>query len=355
MRDRRPSRRDILKTSTALAIGSVFAEPLKAAAPDTSAVTPSLIEAARKESKLAFYTAMDLLVAERLGRVFEAKYSGVTVRVERAGSERIFQRIGQEQQSRINGVDVVCSLDPAHFLSWTRAGWLAPYLAEDVAKHFQPEYVDTNGMFATVCAWLSVIGYNINLVKGEDAPKSFLDLLDSRWMGKIVKAHPSYSGVIMTSTFQMVKLFGWEYLEKLAKQKVMQVQSSLDPPKKIALGERAVMADGNDCDLVLLKERGQPVEVVYATEGSPLVIGASGIFRSAPNPNAARLFQSFLYTAESQQIITDSFAQRSFHALVKEKPGRTPLSAIKLLKSDPAAVEAQSDEIKARYSKIFGV
>jgi iron(III) transport system substrate-binding protein len=355
MREHKASRRDILKASTVLAIGSIFAEPLKAAAPDPSAITPTLIEAARKEGKVAFYTAMDPLIAERLGRAFEGKYPGVTVRVERAGSERIFQRIGQEQQSRINGVDVVCSLDPSHFLSWARAGWLAPYVPEDVAKHFQPEYVGAEGMYATVCAWLSVIGYNTNFVKGEDAPKSFLDLLDPKWIGKIVKAHPSYSGVIMTSTFQMVQLFGWEYLEKLAKQKVMQVQSSLDPPKKLALGERAVMADGNDCDLVLLKERGQPVEVVHPTEGSPLVIGASGIFRSAPNPNAARLFQSFLYTVDSQQSITESFAQRSFHALVKEKPGRTPLSAIKLLKSDPAAVEAQSEEIKARYSKIFGV
>jgi iron(III) transport system substrate-binding protein len=355
MRERKISRRDILKATTALTIGSVFPEPLNAARPEPSAVTPTLIEAARKEGKVAFYTAMDLLVAERLGKAFEAKYSGMTVRVERAGSERIFQRIGQEQQSHINAVDVVCTLDPAHFLSWTRTGWLAPYVPEDVAMHFQPEYVGADGMYSTVCAWLSVIGYNTNLVKGQDAPKSFLDLLDPKWTGKIVKAHPSYSGVIMTSTFQMVQLFGWEYLEKLAKQKVMQVQSALDPPKKVALGERAVMADGNDCDLVVLKERGQPVEVVYPAEGSPLIIGATGIFRSAPNPNAARLFQSYLYTVESQQIMTDSFAQRSFHALVKEKPGRTPLSAIKLLKSDPAAVEAQSDEIKARYSKIFGV
>jgi iron(III) transport system substrate-binding protein len=349
------SRRGLLRASTALAVGAIFAEPLSAAAPEPIAVTPALVEAARREGKVAFYTAMDPQVAERLGKAFEAKYPGMAVRVERSGSERIFQRIGQEQQSRVYGVDVVCTLDPAHFLFWKRSGSLAPYVPEDVAKHFQPEYLDVDGAYATVCAWLSVIGYNTDLVKPQDAPKSFSDLLDPKWMGKIVKGHPSYSGVIMTSTFQMVQLFGWEYLEKLAKQKVMQVQSSLDTPKKVALGERAVMADGNDCDLVVLKERGQPVEVVYPTEGSPLIIGSSGIFRSAPNPNAARLFQSFLYTAESQQVVADPFAQRSFHALVKERTGRTPLSAIKLLKSDPAAVDAQSEEIKARYTKIFGV
>src|SRR5262249_61180699 len=128
-----------------------------------------------------------------------------------------------------------------------------------------------------------------------------------------------------------------------------------NPPKKVQLGERAVMADGNDYNLVLLKEQGPPVEPVYATEGNPLIIVSCGIFRSAPNPNAARLFQSFMFSAEAQQIFVDAFAHRSFHGLVNDRPGRAPLAAVKLLNADPALVLAQSEEIKARYAKIFGV
>ena len=79
------------------------------------------------------------------------------------------------------------------------------------------------------------------------------------------------------------------------------------------------------------------------------------MFRNAPNPNAARLFQSFFFSVEGQQLLVDNFAHRSFHAQVKEKPGRPPLSALKLLKSDPAAVLAQSEDIKARYAKLFKV
>jgi len=135
----------------------------------------------------------------------------------------------------------------------------------------------------------------------------------------------------------------------------MQVQSAADPPKKILLGERAVMADGNDYNLLLLKDQGKPVEVVYPAEGSPLIIVPSGIFRGAPNPNAARLFQSFFFGAEAQQLLVDTFAHRSFHSQVKEKPGHTPLSALKLLRADAAAVQAQSEAIMARYSKLFGV
>ena len=81
-------------------------------------------------------------------------------------------------------------------------------------------------------------------MKAEEAPKGFNDLLDPKWVGKIVKAHPGYSGTIMTATQQLSRDLGWGYFEKLAKQKIMQVQSAADPPKKLALGERAVMADG---------------------------------------------------------------------------------------------------------------
>jgi len=135
----------------------------------------------------------------------------------------------------------------------------------------------------------------------------------------------------------------------------MQVQSAAEPPKKIQAGERAVMADGNDYNLALLKDRGQPVEAVYATEGTPLIVVKCGVFRNAPNPNAARLFNSFMFSAEAQQMFVDAFAHRSVHALVKEKAGRTPLSTIKLLNADPVTVLAQTEELKARYTKIFGV
>jgi iron(III) transport system substrate-binding protein len=355
MRDRKWSRRDVLRASAVSAAGVLFAEPLRAAAPPPTSVTPALIEAARSEGRVSYYSALELNVAERLGKAFEAKYPGIAVRVERSGAERIYQRIAQEQGSGINAVDVANSTDPAHYLDWKKSGWLAPYLPDDVAQHFPADQFDPDGMYATSCAWLEAIGYNTDQVKREDAPKSYADLLDPKWQGKIVKGHPGYSGAILTATFVIARDLGWPYLEKLAQQKVMQVQSAADPPKKILLGERAVMADGNDYNLVLLKDQGKPVQVVYPTEGSPLIIVPSGVFKGAPNPNAARLFQSFFLSAETQQMLVDSYAHRSFHAEVKENGGHTPLSEIKLLKADPAQVLAQSEDIKARYSKLFKV
>ena len=87
MRDRQWSRRDLLKASTASVAGLVFAESVKAAPPPPSELTPALIEAAKKEGKVSFYTALELNTAERLARTFEARYPGISVRVERSGAE----------------------------------------------------------------------------------------------------------------------------------------------------------------------------------------------------------------------------------------------------------------------------
>ena len=202
------------------------------------------------------------------------------------------------------------SSDAAHFMVWKRDGILAPYVPEDVAQHYPADHRDPDGQFASFRAGFSVIGYNTNMVKRKDAPKSFADLLDPKWAGKMVKAHPGYSGNVMTATFQITRDLGWEYLEKLAKQRVMQVQSSTDPPKKLALGERAVMVDGNEYNALQLKEKGDPVEIVYPTEGTPMAVGPNAVF-DAPNPNAARLFQSYCFTPECQQLIIDIGALRS--------------------------------------------
>jgi iron(III) transport system substrate-binding protein len=344
-----------MKASAASAAGLVFAEPLRAAALQASGVTPGLIDAARKEGKLSFYSALELNVAERVARTFEAKYPGIAVRVERSGAERIFQRIAQEQGSGIKAVDVANSTDPAHYLDWKKNGWLEPYMPEEVARNFPADQISPDGTHATACAWLEAIGYNTDLVKREDAPISYADLLDPRWQSKIVKGHPGYSGAIMTATFVLTRDLGWEYLERLARQKVMQVQSAADPPKKVSGGERAVMADGTEYMVNLLKARGEPIEEVYAVEGTPLVTGPSAVMARAPNPSAARLFYAWSMTAEAQQLNVEVGALRSVHPLVKDRPDRKKLSDIKTLREDAAAVADQAEDIKARYLKLFKV
>jgi len=347
------TKRDVLKGAGALGL-SAFAVRV-GAAPAAEAVTPALIDAAKKEGKVVFYTAMDLEFAERLGKAFEAKYPGISARVDRSGAERVFSRIAQEYASNIRAVDVVNTSDQAHCVIWKRNDWLAPYLPEEVVRYYDKRYYDPEGLNVTTRILISPIAYNTNLVKKEDVPKGFRDLLDPKWKGKLVKAHPAYSGTIMNSTFETARDLGWDYFVKLAAQNVMQVQSATDTPKKISLGERAVMVDGAGYLVIRYKEEGQPIEIVYPEEGTPIAGGPSAVFKGAPNPNAARLFQNWMHSREAQQLLVDWARQYSPHQQTVEKPGVRKLSEIKLMKEDPEAVEKMSEEIKARYAQIFKV
>jgi iron(III) transport system substrate-binding protein len=340
---------------SAIAAAAIFiASAALAQAPPPTKVTPELIEAAKKEGKIVWYTSVELELAEKVAKAFEAKYPGIPVQVERSGAERNFQRLSQEYSSNIHEADFVNSSDAAHFIVWKRQGWLAPFVPDEVAQYYPPEQKDPDGTYATWRMTLSIMGYNTRLVKPDQAPKSFADLLDPKWAGKMVKAHPGYSGTILTSTFEMARDLGWDYFAKLAKQRVMQVQSATDPPRKLAAGERSIMIDGSEYVLLIAKEKGSPVEPIYPTEGSPSIVGPSAVLKDAPHPNAARLFAIYSFSIECQQLIVDVGALRSADTQVKERPGRPAFKDIKLMKDDPKSVESQVDDIKKKYLEYFG-
>src|SRR5438270_8320599 len=133
MPNRKLTRRRLLQGAVALG-GAAVATRVLAAAPPAEPVTQALIEAAKKEGKVIYYTSIDLPVAEKIAKAFEAKYPGIAVRTERSGAERIFQRIGQEYSSNIHACDVVNSSYAAQLIAWKRDGWLDPHVPEDVAN-----------------------------------------------------------------------------------------------------------------------------------------------------------------------------------------------------------------------------
>jgi ABC-type Fe3+ transport system substrate-binding protein len=206
----------------------------------------------------------------------------------------------------------VNSSDASHFLIWKQQKLLARHIPPDVQR-FPAQYKDSDGYYAVWRASLSVMGYNTKLVAPQEAPTGYLDLLDPKWKGKLVKSHPGYSGTSLTGTYAIAKLLGWDYLEKLSKQGVQQLQSTTASPKSIASGERAVMVDGNEYNMLIEIDAKSPVKIIYPKEGTPFVTSPTAIFADAPHPNAARVLQNFLYTAKTQQLLVNEGGLRSVH------------------------------------------
>ena len=311
------------------------------------------LEAAKKEGKVVWYTSLALSSSEKVAKLFEAAYPGIKVEVHRTGSERILQRVMQELQANIKIADVVHTSDAGHYVLLKQKNLLMKYTPAGVDR-FPAAFKDKDGYHYGLRATVNVIAYNSKIVPAAEAPKTWKDLLDPKWKGKLVTAHPGYSGVIATHVLALVHLHGWDYFKALAQNKPMLVQSAVDPSGVVASGERPIAADGGDYTFYQVKKKGNPVEIVFPKEGVPLVVSPSAITSFAPHPNAARLFTDFIFSRDLQQVLADSEGLYTGHPDVKYPPDRPKLSDLNLLRVDPEELEKRNEEIKTRFVEFFG-
>jgi iron(III) transport system substrate-binding protein len=311
------------------------------------------LEAAKKEGKVVWYTSLALPSAEKVAKLFEAAYPGVKVEVHRTGSQRILQRVMQELSANIKNADVVHTSDAGHFVLLKEKKLLAKYTPAGVER-FPAGFKDRDGYYYGLRATVNVIAYNTKAIAAAEAPRTWKDLLDPRWKGKLVTAHPGYSGVIATHVLALVHLHGWDYFKQLAANRLMLVQSAVDPSGVVASGERPVAVNGGDYTFYQTKKKGNPVEIVYPREGVPLVVSPTAITAFAPHPSAARLFTDFSFSREVQQVLADSEGLYTGHPDVKYPADKPKLDDLKLLAVEPEELEKRSEEIKKRFVEFFG-
>ncbi|OLD44992.1 MAG: hypothetical protein AUI48_14885 [Chloroflexi bacterium 13_1_40CM_2_68_14] len=341
------------RRSTGFAIAVVAALLAGLVAAGDAQTQNDRLEAAKKEGRVVWYTSLVLPSAERVAKLFEAAYPGVKVEVHRTGSQRILQRVMQELSANIKNVDVVHTSDAGHFVLLKDKKLLAKYTPAGIEK-FPAGYKDKDGYYYGLRATVNVIVYNTKAMSAAEAPKSWKDLLDPKWKGKLVTAHPGYSGVIATHVLALVHLHGWDYFKQLAQNRPMIVQSANDPATVVASGERIVAVNGGDYSAYQLKKKGNPVEIVYPKEGVPLVVSPTAITAFAPHPNAARLFTDFTFTREMQQVMADSEGLYTGHPDVKYPDDKPKPNELKLLPVDPEELEKRNEELKKRFVEFFG-
>jgi len=336
-----------------LALGAGLALAVGLALPVAGFAQDSRVEAARKEGKVVWYTSLALPSAEKVAKLFEQAYPGIKVEVHRTGSQRILQRVMQELQANIKNVDVIHTSDAGHFVLLKEKKLLMQYTPAGVDR-FPAGFKDKDGYHYGLRATVNVIAYNTKVIPAAEAPRTWKDLLDPKWKGRLVTAHPGYSGVIATHVLALVHLHGWEYFKQLAQNRVMLVQSAVDPAGVVASGERPVAANGGDYTFYQIKKKGNPVEIVYPKEGVPLVVSPTAIASFAPHPNAARLFTDFTFTREVQQALADTEGLYTGHPEVTYPADKPKLSDLKLLPADAEELEKRSEEIKTRFVEFFG-
>ena len=177
--------------------------------------------------------------------------------------------------------------------------------------------------------------------------------MDPKWNDEMGSASPGYSGTSVTCPALIANLYGFEFLEQLARQDVMLVQSAQDPVTTLLSGERPLAVNGTDYSYFEEKKKGNPVEVIYPTDGSPPITSPSAIAAGAPHPNAAKLFHEYAFDVEGQQVLVDD-GLYSGHPDVKYPEGRLKLSDLKLLTEEDLKLEQRAQELKDKFTGFFG-
>jgi iron(III) transport system substrate-binding protein len=317
------------------------------------AADQAVMDAARKEGKVVWYSSLGLSLAQRVCDAFNKKALGVTCELARDGSQRIFQKVMQETGAGLAIADVVHTSDISHYLDFQQKGMLMRYVPAGAEK-FPPSFRDRDGLYTILRGTPYVIGYNTQKVSQADAPKRWRDLADPRWKGKLVHAHPGYSGVVMTGIVGLLPaLGGWDYYTALAKNNPLVVQSAEDPPMKLSGGEAWVGATG-EYNLYREAKKGNPVAIVFPEEGVPFVASANAILAKAPHPNAAKVFTDFLFDRDAQQILANDGLYVPNEAVTYPKDKR-PLKELKLIKVEPEEMQKRDDEVKKKFRELFGV
>ncbi len=322
--------------------------------PSARADTTDLAAAARKEGSVTWYIAqVDGETAQEMGRAFTKQYPGIACNVIRTTGQVAYQRLMEDIKNRSPQCDVFGTTDIAHMPALMKRQALAHFVPQNAAA-IAPAFkgLGEDGYYYPTTSTLMVIIYDTRRVTPAQAPQAWTDLLDPKWNGRAAFGHPAFSGYVGVWAVALKRLYGWDYFDKLAKNKPLIGRSGLDPLTMLNGGERDVGL-GPLANALLNQDQGNPIGHIYPTDGSVLCIGPSAVLPNAPHPNAARLFMEWLLSKQYAQICADKRVT-PVRDDVTEKPGAKPISQVKLLRVTTAELTKQVPAVIDDWRDTFG-
>lgn len=306
------------------------------------------------EPTLTWYMAQsDAEAAERLGRLFTQSHPGTGVGVIRTTGQVAFQRLLMDIKNHTPQCDIFSATDISHMPILKERGELTEYTAVN-AKDLRPQFqaVSDPGYFYVTGASRYFITYNKSLVKPEDVPKAWTDLLDPKWKGRVATGHPAFSGCTGTWALGIKKVHGWEFFESLAKNNPRIGRSAVDPVALINAGE-CLVGVGPANSVYQGIDKGNPLGVVNPSDGLVLCVTPSAIPARAPHPNAARAFLEWMLSPEYARELTKDGGE-SILMTVEPKPGVPPLSEVKVIPLTVAEIRKGVPEVIEQWRDTFG-
>ena len=289
------------------------------------AADAALISAAKREGKVLWYTTLIVNQAIRpLKDAFEKTFPGIELQYVRADENPTAAKIIAEAQAGRVQADVFDAL--SSMIPLRRAGLVAPFVPAS-ARQYPADLKDPEGYWISILLYVFAPGINTTLVSKAQAPKTYQDLLDPRWKGKMAWNPGSMAGAIGfvgNTMMSMGEERGRAYLEALAKQQIVNIEASsraiLD---QVIAGEYPMGLMMFNHHTVISAQRGAPSDWL-TMEPVPVALDAVGILKDAPHPNAARLLVEFLTSEEGQRVLQKADYLPAMPSVPAMKPGLRP-------------------------------
>lgn len=314
------------------------------------AVQSSACQPAR--AKLTVYTSIQPEMLTKIKPAAARALPGVEVDWFQAGTEKLMAKIAAEMEAGRVGADVLMVADPSYYVFLKSKGMLLPYKSPNAVGVLGVQ--DPDGYYNSVRIINAVIGYNTRLVKKEDAPRRFTDLIDPKWKGKVGIPDPTLSGSAFDTVAALSGRYGWDYYRGLKSNKVLIADGQGSLEQKLVTGEVAV-ATILETNVLMARNRREPVELVYPEDGVAVFPSPIGIIKTTANPDAARAMVDWWFTREGQETVVEGW----MHSVRRDVPPPKGASRLDefLGRAFPMDWEKLSTEIgplKEQFTRIMG-
>jgi iron(III) transport system substrate-binding protein len=308
------------------------------------------VAAAKREGSVVWYTSSNIAQANALAKMFEAQ-TGIRVELFRSGGSAIMSRFQQERAAGRTTTDVLSTSLPAAYAAFAREGLLVPFKPKNFDK-LQADARDPDGHFMSHRITVITTFARTDLLPPGDIPKTWSDLADKKYAGKMVITDPSFSSLQVTTINGLSQKLGWGFYEALRRNDAMVVRGNQQATDTLKQKERAIAIGIDESYAVQARALGFPFASVYASEGTFLMPNPNAIIKGSPHPNAAKLFMEFLLSdAAQERIVADGlYSPRLDYASPKGAP---KLVDIKTIPIDHDQVAKNTKAIRQKFNEIF--
>lgn len=288
-------------------------------------------------------------------KALKEKYPDINIKWFQNGSENINAKIALEQMSNDVKADLVVSADIFWFKKMADKGFFEPY-KPNLGYEVPAEFQDKDNCFTSPRISSMVIAYNKQYVKDADAPKSFSELADPKWKGKIASGSPLESGTNYALMTNLTFKYGYDFLKKLHANDLLSAGGNSAVMQRIVTGERPV-------GMILLEsvlneqKRNPNIALVYPTDGTVVIPGPMGIVKTTKHLEAAKKIYDFIMSKDGQQISLNGLVHvvdPEVGAPAGAKPlGEIRQNAFELSDKFFEFVKNEDTSFKSKYSNIM--